>query len=82
MFFEITLGSKIQDQLDLANKIQTSFGIQKKSLKKQVKLQEVKPIVNPNMITTAVNPKEYFKEFQNRSCKKKDSKKKHTGHEL
>ena len=39
--------------------------------KKQVGLHEVEAIDNQNMITIAVNPKEYFKNYKNKNINKK-----------
>ena len=71
MLFEIIFWSKNKDRLDLADDFYTLLGIQNKSLKKKVVLCEVESTDNPNMITIAVNPKEYFEESRNRGFNKK-----------
>ena len=42
-----------------------------KKVKKQVGLYEVESINNPNIITLAVNPKEYFEVFRSKEINKK-----------
>ena len=51
--------SKIFDRIDLSDDFWEQFGIQNKKLKKQVGLFEIENINKPNVITIALNPKEY-----------------------
>ena len=51
---------KLAQRLDISNDFCAAFKCQNKKTKKQVGLYEVESINNPNIITLAVNPKEYF----------------------
>ena len=63
--------SKIFDRLDLSDDFWEPFGIQNKKLKKQVGLSEIEKINKPNVITIALNPKEYYELFDHHSGNKK-----------
>ena len=52
--------SKIFDRLDLSDDFWDQFGVQNKKLKKQVVLFKIENINKPNIITIALNPKEYY----------------------
>ena len=69
--FEIMLKSKIKSRLDLSNDFWKKFRVQDKSLKKQVGLYEAENIDVPNLITIAINPKEYFEMYKNRTFNNK-----------
>ena len=62
---------KIGHRIDTSNDFYANFLCQNKKLKKQVGLYKVKSIDNANIITTAVNPKEYFEVFRNKTINKK-----------
>ena len=68
--------SKLKKRLDTSDEFWDIFDARNASLKKQVGLYEIESIDNPNMITIAVNPKEYFEKFR-----KKQFNKKHKGGE-
>ena len=71
IIFEVMVNSKILKRLDLSDDFWAQFGVQDKKLKKQVGLFEVENISLANIITIAINPKEYREEFENRSNNKK-----------
>ena len=71
LIFEIMFKSKLHQRLDLADDFYAQFGFQNKKLKKQVGLYEVESISNPNVVTVAINPKEYFEQYKNFSINKK-----------
>ena len=71
IIFEVMVNSKILERLDLSDDFWAEFDVQDKKLKKQVGLFEVENISLPNIITIAINPKEYREEFENRSNNKK-----------
>ena len=71
IIFEVMVNSKILERLDLSDDFWVQFGVQDKTLKKQVGLFEVENISLPNIITIAINPKEYREEFEDRSNNKK-----------
>ena len=62
--------SKIFDRLDLSDDFWEQFGIQDRKLKKQVGLFEIENINKPNVITIALNSKEYYERFDDHSDNK------------
>ena len=73
LIFEI-LVLKLSDRLDTSHEFFERFSCRNLSTKKKVGLYEVESIDNPNVVTIAVNPKEYIEIF-----KSKDLNKKHKG---
>ena len=71
LIFEIMFTRKLFERLDLSDNFSTQFNVQNKKLKKQVGLYEVESINNPNIITVAINPKEYFEQYKSYSINKK-----------
>ena len=70
LVFEIIL-LKIGHRIDTSHDFYANFLRQNKKLKKQVGLYEAESIDNANIITIAVNPKEYFEVFRNKAIDKK-----------
>ena len=64
IFFEVMIGLKIFKRLDLSDDFLSEFIVQNKEIKKQVGLYEIQSIDNTNIITIAVNPKEYFEKYR------------------
>ena len=62
--------SKVFDRLDLSADFWKQFDVQNKKLKKQVGLFEIENIDKPNVITIALNPKEYYERFNDHSDNK------------
>ena len=71
IIFEVMISSKIFDRLDLSDDFWAEFNVQNKKLKNQVGRFEVESINIPNIITIAINPKEYREEFEDLSNNKK-----------
>ena len=69
--FKVMIKSKIFDRLDLSSDFWDQFGVQNKKLKKQVGLFEIENINEPNIITIALNPKEYYEKFNNHTDNRK-----------
>ena len=63
--------SKILKRLDLSDEFWAQFNVQDKKLKKQVGLFEAENINKTNVVTIAINPKEYLEEFEDLSINKK-----------
>ena len=63
LIFEMIL-LKIGHRIDTSHDFYANFLCQNKKLKKQVGLYEVESSDNANIITSAVNPKEYFEIFR------------------
>ena len=63
--------SKSFDRLDLSVEFYDQFNCGNTLLKKQVGLIEIENIDQPNLITIALNPKEYYERFANHTDNKK-----------
>ena len=70
LIFEILLLKK-SERLDTSDEFFDHFLCRNKSTKKQVGLYEVESIDNANLVTIAVNPKEYIEIFKNKVMNKK-----------
>ena len=66
MIFEIMINSKIFERLDWLQ-----FDVRNTSKEKHVGLYKIESIYNPNIVTIAVNTKEYFKKYKDKSFNKK-----------
>ena len=66
MIFEAMISSKFFERLDLSNEFLSQFNVRDTSTEKQVGLYEIESIDNPNIVTIAVNPKEYFEKYRNK----------------
>ena len=71
IIFEVMITSKVFDRLDLSADFWKQFDVQNKKLKKQVDLFEIENIDKPNVITIALNPKEYYERFNDHSDNRK-----------
>ena len=65
------LKSKIFDRLDLSVEFFEQFNCHNKDLKKQIGLFKIESIDKPNIITIALNPKQYYEKFIDHSDNKK-----------
>ena len=63
IIFEVMLKSKIFDRLDLSHEYYEKFNCRNTDLKKRVGYFEVENIDKANIITIALNPKEYYERF-------------------
>ena len=80
IIFEVMFQIKIFDRLDLSSELWGKFNERNKDIKKQVGLFEIENIDTPNVITSALNPKEYYERFHDHSDNKKHKGlKKYTG---
>ena len=59
------------ERLDLSNEFWSQINVRDTSTEKQVGLYEIENMENPNIVTTAVNLKEYFKKYRDKSFNKK-----------
>ena len=59
------------NRLHLSDSFWEQFNVQNKSLKKQVGLYGVENMKNTNILTIAINPKEYFEKYKDFSINKK-----------
>ena len=71
IIFEVMLESKVFDRLDLSAQFYEQFDCRNEDLKKKVGLFEIKNIDNANVLTTALNLKEYYERFVDHSDNKK-----------
>ena len=60
LIFQVMLQSKLKHRLDTSNDFYDKFDFRNPNLEKRVGLCAVESINNPNIITIAVNPKEFF----------------------
>ena len=63
IIFEVMLKSKIFDELDLSAEFYEQFDCRNENMKKRVGFFEIESIDKPNVITIALNPKEYYERF-------------------
>ena len=70
VIFEIKI-LKLGQRLDTSHDFFARLLCQNKAIKKMVGLYKVESIDNPNIITLAVNPKEYFEVFRSKEINKK-----------
>ena len=61
----------MRDRLDTSHEFFERFSCRDPTTKKVVGLYEVESIDNPNVVTIAVNPKEYLEVFRNKELNKK-----------
>ena len=71
IIFEVMLKSKVFHRLDLSAEFYEQFDCRNESLKKRVGFFEIESIDKPNVITIALNPKEYYERFIDHSDNKK-----------
>ena len=71
IIFEVMITSKILKQLDISDDFWAQFNVQGKKVKKQVGLFETENVNRANVITIAINPKEYLEEFEDLPINKK-----------
>ena len=71
IIFEVLTKSKIIERLDLSDDFWEQSSVQNKNLKNQVGLYEVENIENTNILTIAINLKEYFGKYKDFSISKK-----------
>ena len=69
IIFEILI-LKLADRLDTSHEFFERFSCRDLSTKKKVGLYEVESIDNPNVVTIAVNPKEYLEIFRSKDLNK------------
>ena len=71
IIFDVMLKSKVLGRLDLSAELYEQFNRRNEKLKKRVGFFEIESIDKPNVITIALNPKEYYERFINHSNNKK-----------
>ena len=71
IIFEVMLKSKVFNRLDLSHEYFEKFNCRNTDLKKSVGYFEVENIDKANIITIALNPKEYYERFVNTTDNKK-----------
>ena len=71
IIFEVMLKSKIFNRLDLSHEYFEKFNCRNTDLKKRVGYFEVENIDKANIITIALNPKEYYERFVDTTDNKK-----------
>ena len=70
IIFQVLTKSKILERLDISDDFWETVGVKKESSRKQIHLYEIENI-NANVLTIAINPKEYFEKYKDFSVNKK-----------
>ena len=70
LIFEILLLKK-GERLDISDEFYEQFFCRNEKTKKEVGLYEVESVDNANLVTIAVNPKEYYEIFKNKAINKR-----------
>ena len=60
IIFDVMLKSKVLGRLDFTAELYVQFNCRNEKLKKTVEFFEIESIGKPNVITIALNPKEYY----------------------
>ena len=68
---EVMINSKIYERLDLSNEFWSQFNVRHMSTENQVGLYKIQSSDYPNIVTIALNPKQYFKIYRGKSFNKK-----------
>ena len=71
IIFDVMIKSKIFDRFDLSAEFYEQFNCTNEDLRKQIGLFEIESIDKPNVITIALNPKEFYERFVDHSDNKK-----------
>ena len=71
IIFKVMIASRIFDRLDLSAEFYEQFNCRNTKLQKRVGLFEIENIDKPNVITIALNPKEYYERFIDHTDNKK-----------
>ena len=71
IIFRVMLKVKIFKRFDLSDDFWDQFGVQNRKLKKQVRLVDIEFINKTNIITIALNLKEYYERFDDHSDNEK-----------
>ena len=70
--FEVIINNNILHRFDTSHKFWEKYSIRNESLRKKLGYFLIKNIDDPCIVTVAVNPKEYFEEFESQVVNKKD----------
>ena len=71
IIFKVMLKSKLFDRMDLSHEYYAKFGCRNTNLKTRVGYFEVENIDKANIVTIALNPKEYYERFEDTADNKK-----------
>ena len=72
IIFKVLTKSNVLNRLDLSDQFLEQFiNAQNKKLKEKVSLYEIENTGNTNILTIAINPKEYFEKYKDFSISKK-----------
>ena len=74
VMFEVIIKNDVLHRFDTSHKFWKKYGVKNEHLKKKFDYFSIENIDDPYVVTVAVNPKEYFQEFDSQSIKKKNIK--------
>ena len=69
--FEVIINSKILNRFDTSHKFWDRFNVRNKDLRKKFGYFAIENIDDPCIVTVAINPKEYFEQFESDNVNKK-----------
>ena len=69
--FEVIISNDILRRFDTSHKFSEKYSVKNESLQKELGYFSVENIDDPCVVTVAVNPKEYFEEFESQAVNKK-----------
>ena len=71
VLFEVIINNKILNRFDTSHELWDWFNVRNKDLRKKLGYFAVENIDDPCIVTVAVNPKEYFEQFESDNVNKK-----------
>ena len=69
--FEVIINNDILHRFDTSHKFWEKYSVRNESLRKKICYFSIENIDDPCIITVALNPKEYFEEFESQTMNKK-----------
>ena len=71
VLFEVIINKNILHRFDTLHKFWEKYSVRNESLRKKLSYFSIKNIDDPYIVIVAVNPKEYFEEFESQVVNKK-----------
>ena len=71
VMFEVIIKNDVLHRFDTSCKFREKYGVRNEHLKKKLGCFYIENIEDPCVVTVAVNPKDYFEEFDSQSVTKK-----------
>ena len=71
ILFEVIINNDVLHGFDTSHKFWEKYSVRNESLRKKIGYFSIENIGDPCIVTVAVNPKEYFEEFESQAVNKK-----------